>query len=125
MKETSEQIQDKLMREHINFRALTESAYNTTNLIQQHKYDLLQIETATRSDVAKEKDLATGKPVFSNEALREGELQIRLKTDENYQRLLGLIGDTEDNLREINGQIAIHHNFMDVMKMCVELRREV
>lgn len=125
MKETAEQIQDKLMREHIAFRTLTESAYNTTNLIQQHKYDLLQIETATRSDVAREKDLATGKPIYSNEALREGELQIRLRTDEKYQRLLGLVGDAEDNLRQINGQIAVHNNFMSVMKMCVELRKEV
>ena len=125
MQETAQEIEQKLMRAHVNFRSLVESDYKSTNLLEQYKYDLARIETSTRGDIAKEKDPVTQKPMFSNEALREGELLIRLNSDEKYKQLLGMIGDIEDSLRETRGQIEIHKNFMSTMKMCIELRREV
>lgn len=75
-------------------------------LLNQHKFDMEAIEKRTAHEVRQEKT-AEGKPVFTNEILRDGETFKRLQSNDHYIRLTDMYECLKDQLVEEDAVIQI------------------
>lgn len=125
MNETTYEEINKLKETMKTFEELKTKEWKLINYIAQCEYDINKIETTIRGVIACEKDPATNKPLFSNEAMREGELLRVLGDTQQHKDLIHVVADSKDQLRIVQGEISIHNNFITTMRMIIDLRKEV
>lgn len=109
-------IQDMM----VGFAQTQLDSVNKKKDINRYQIRIDEISIKIKGEVASERD-GLGKPLFSNETMREGESQKRLDANNEYKRLVVEKQALEMELEIMTARIKIYYFNLDCYKILANL----